>query len=170
LPPDVVVPSMFGDLLHGGQMTARFQNSTPSPDFTTGVQHLLKAIYAGGVPEQTLELMHLRASQINGCSYCVDDGAKSATKAGMSPEKLAVVAAWYESPLFDDAERAALALTEAATRLADRPGAVTDEIWAEAAKHYDERQLGVLVLMTALSNFFNRINTTSRTPSGTIWS
>lgn len=149
-------------------MTARIQ-ATPDPDLTTGVQHLFKAIYAGGVPPQTLELVHLRASQINGCSYCVDSSAKSAANAGMSQEKLNAVAAWYENELFDDAERAALALTEAATRLADRPGAVTDEIWAEAAKHYDERQLGALVLMVGLSNFFNRINTTLRIPPGTAW-
>jgi alkylhydroperoxidase family enzyme len=73
-------------------------------------------------------------------------------------------------PLFDDAERAALAVTEAATRLADRPGSVTDDIWAEAARHYDDKQLGALVLMVALSNFFNRINTTLRIPAGTSWS
>jgi AhpD family alkylhydroperoxidase len=147
-------------------MTARIQTAS-NPDLTTGVQHLFKAIYAGGVPQQTLELVHLRASQINGCSFCVDAGAKNAAKAGMSTEKLSAVAAWYDSQLFDDAERAALALTEAATRLADRPGAVTDEIWAEAAKHYDERQLGALVLMAGISNFFNRINTTLRVPPGT---
>jgi AhpD family alkylhydroperoxidase len=150
-------------------MAARIQNTAPQPDLTTGVQHLFKAINAGGVPQQTMELVHLRASQINGCSYCVDAGAKSAMKAGASPEKLLAVAAWYENPLFDDAERAALALTEAATRLADRPDAVTDEIWAEAAKHYDERQLSALVLMVGVSNFFNRINTTLRVPPGTAW-
>jgi len=155
--------------LYGGEMTARIQNTTPNPDLTTGVQHLFKAIYAAGVPQQTLELVHLRASQINGCSFCVDAGSKSAEKKGMSTEKLLAVPAWYESELFDDAERAALALTEAATRLADRPGAVTDEIWAEAAKHFDERQLGALVLMVAVSNFFNRVNTTLRTPPGTAW-
>ena len=148
-------------------MTARIQPTAPNPDLTTGVQHLFKAIYAGGVPKPTLELVHLRASQVNGCSFCVDAGTKSAAKAGMSAEKLSAVAAWYDSELFDDAERAALALTEAATRLADRPGAVTDEIWEEAAKHYDERQLGALVLMVGISNFFNRINTTLRVPPGT---
>ena len=136
---------------------------------TTGVQHLFKAVYAGGVPQQTLELVHLRASQVNGCSACVDAGVKSATKAGVSSEKLLTVAAWYENPLFDDAERAALALAEAATRLSDRPGAVTDEIWAEAARHYDERQLAALVLMVAITNFFNRLNTTLRVPAGTAW-
>src|SRR3984957_10361276 len=132
---------MIRDLLHGGEMAARIQQTTPNPDLTTGVQHLFKAIYAGGVPPQTLELVHLRASQINGCSTCVHAGDANACKAGVSPVKLLAVAAWYETPLFDDAERAVLALTEAATRLADRPGAVTDEIWAEAARHYDEQQL-----------------------------
>jgi AhpD family alkylhydroperoxidase len=126
-------------------------------------------VYAGGVPRQTLELVHLRVSQINGCSACVDAGATSATKAGISTGKLLTLAAWYENPLFDDAERAALALAEAATRLADRPRAVTDEVWDEAANHYDERQLGALVLMVAITNFFNRINTTFRVPAGTRW-
>jgi AhpD family alkylhydroperoxidase len=150
-------------------MTARIQNTAVQPDVMTGVQHLYQAAYSGGVPRETLELVHLRASQINGCSACVEAGVASATKAGISPEKLLAIAAWYENPLFGDAERAALALTEAATRLSDRPGAVTDEIWAEAAKHYDERQLGALVLMVAITNFFNRINTTLRVPAGTRW-
>ena len=150
-------------------MTTRIQNATSQPDITTGVQHLFKAIYAGGVSRQTLELVHLRASQINGCSACVDAGTTSATMAGVSPEKLLTLAAWFENPLFDDAERAALALTEAATRLSDRPGAVTDEIWAEAVRHYNERQLSALVLMVAITNFFNRINTTFRVPAGTTW-
>jgi AhpD family alkylhydroperoxidase len=150
-------------------MTARIQNATSQPDITAGVQQLFKAVYSGGVPRQTLELVHLRVSQINGCSACVDAGAASAAKAGVSSEKLLTVAAWYENSLFDAAERAALALAEAATRLADRPGAVTDEIWAAATKQYDERQLGALVLMVAITNFFNRLNTTFRVPAGTRW-
>jgi AhpD family alkylhydroperoxidase len=150
-------------------MTARIQNAAGHPDITTGVQHLFTAVYASGVPRQTLELVHLRASQINGCSACVDAGAATAAEAGAGPQKLIALAAWYENPLFDDAERAALALAEAATRLSDRPGAVTDEIWAEAARHYDEGQLGGLVLMVAITNFFNRINTTLRVPAGTRW-
>jgi AhpD family alkylhydroperoxidase len=133
------------------------------------LQALSKAAHKTGIPATTLELVNLRASQINGCSACVDAGATSATKAGVSSEKLLTLAAWYENPLFDDAERAALALAEAATRLSDRPGAVTDEIWAEAARHYDERQLGAIVLMVAITNFFNRINTTFRVPAGTRW-
>jgi AhpD family alkylhydroperoxidase len=101
-------------------MTARIQSTTPQPEVTTGVQHLIKAAYAGGVPRETLELVHLRASQINGCSACVGAGAASAAKAGVSSEKLLTLAAWYENPLFDDAERAALALTEAARDLRSR--------------------------------------------------
>jgi AhpD family alkylhydroperoxidase len=150
-------------------MTARIQDPKSQPDITKGVQLLFKEVYSGGVPRETLELVHLRASQINGCSACVDAGATAAAKAGIAQEKLMGVAAWYENPLFDEAERAALALAEAATRLSDRPGAVTDEIWAEAARHFDERQLGSLVLMVAVTNFFNRINTTFRIPAGTRW-
>jgi AhpD family alkylhydroperoxidase len=147
-------------------MTARITEIKPQPEVATGVQHIYKAVYFAGVPPQTLELVHLRASQINGCRACVDAAAR---KSAISPEKMAAVAAWYENPIFGDAERAALALTEAETRLADRPGAVTDEIWSEAARHYSEQQLSALVLMVALTNFFNRINTTLRVPAGTNW-
>src|SRR5689334_25366126 len=126
---------MNHDPLRGGEMTARIQNMASQPDVTAGVQQIFKAVYSGGVPPQTLELVHLRVSQINGCSACVDAGATSAARAGVSPEKLLTLAAWYEDPRFEDAERAALALSEAATRLSDRPGAVTDEIWAEATRH-----------------------------------
>ena len=150
-------------------MESRIQDRASQPDIGRGVQEIFKAIYSGGVPPQTLELVHLRASQINGCSACTNAGATNATKAGVSVEKLLALAAWYEDPRFDEAERAALALTEAMTRLADRPGAVTDEIWAEAAQHYDERQLGAVVLMVSISNFFNRINTTFRVPAGVRW-
>jgi AhpD family alkylhydroperoxidase len=151
-------------------MSARIENTTPDPDVTTAVQHIYKAVHASGLPREIVDLVHLRASQINGCSACVNAGVRSAGQGGVSSEKLLTVAAWYENPLFDDAERAALAVTEAATRLADRPGSVTDDIWAEAARHYDDKQLGALVLMVALSNFFNRINTTLRIPAGTSWS
>jgi len=140
------------------------------PDVVPAIGELNKAIQTSGVPAETLGLVHLRASQINGCGFCVDMGGREATKAGETPERLWSVAAWREAPYFTDAERAALALTEAATRLADRPGAVTDEIWAQAAKHFDERQLTALVLMIGVSNFFNRVNTTLRTPPGTAWS
>jgi AhpD family alkylhydroperoxidase len=151
-------------------MTARMKNpAMVLPDVVKGVNTIFKAVHSGGVPEETLELVHLRASQINGCGACVDMGARAATKAGETPERLWSLVAWREAPYYSDAERAALALTEAATRLSDRPGAVTDEIWAEATRHYDERQLEALVLMVAITNFFNRLNTTFRVPAGTSW-
>ena len=150
-------------------MTARIQNTTPQPDVTTGVQHLIKAAYAGGVPRQTLELMHLRASQINGCSACVSSGAVSAKRAGETDERLFALPAWRETPYFTDAERAALALAEAATRLSDRADAVPDELWDEVTRYYDEQQVAALVLWIALTNLFNRINTTIKEPAGATW-
>lgn len=118
------------------------------------------------MPQTTLELVHLRASQINGCGACVSGGIATAKKAGDTDERLHQVAAWRESSLFTDAERAALALAEAATRLADRPGAVTDQIWDDAADHFDEQGLSAIILMIATANFFNRINTTIKEPAG----
>ncbi|CAM5509771.1 carboxymuconolactone decarboxylase family protein [Streptomyces abikoensis] len=141
------------------------------PDVMKGVQHLFAAMHQGGVPQEILELVHLRASQINGCSVCVYGGVASAKKAGMSDDKLHTVAAWHESPFFTDAERAALALAESATRLADHTGkAVPDEIWDAAADHFDEKQLAAIILMVATTNFFNRINATIEEPAGVTWS
>lgn len=131
-----------------------------SEEAIAGIQQILKSIYAGGVPRQTLELVHMRASQINGCNACIAAGIKTAASTGVSTERLLALPAWRESALFDDAERAAVALAEAMTRLADHPDAVTDEIWAKAAEHYDEPALSSLVSMIALTNFFNRVNTT----------
>jgi len=125
-------------------------------------QALFKAVHDGGVDSATLELVHLRASQINGCSACVDSGTKAARKAGETNERLATVVTWRETPYFSDAERAALALAEAATRLADRPDPVPDEIWNAAAVHFDEKGLAAIVLMIAVTNLFNRLNATTR--------
>jgi len=148
-------------------MQARMSNPAMIlPDAMNAIQTLLKATRKGGVPSATLELVHLRASQINGCSFCVDSGARSAKKAGETDERLFAVAAWREAPYFTDAERAALALTEAATRLADRADPVPDSIWDEAAQHYDERGLAALILMIATTNLFNRLNATTRQVAG----
>src|SRR4051812_17642499 len=136
---------------------ARMQNpAVIIPDAMPAILSLLKATKKGGVPAATLELVHLRASQINGCSYCVDGGARSAKQAGESDERLWAVAAWREAPYFTDPERAALALTEAATRLSDRTDPVPDEIWDAAAKHFNEQQLAALLLMIGVTNLFNR--------------
>lgn len=130
------------------------------------IQDVFKAVHSGGVDGETLELVHLRVSQINGCSACVDAGAKAARKAGVSDERLATVAAWRETPYFSPAERAALELAEAATRLADRPDAVNDEVWDAAATHFDEKQLAAIVLMIGVTNMFNRLNATTRQIAG----
>jgi len=147
-------------------MQARMKNPAMVLGAMEPIQALFKSIYGGGVEPATLELVHLRASQINGCSACVDSGVKSARKAGETDERLATVAAWREAPYFTDAERAALALAEAATRLADRTDPVPDEIWDAAADHYDEKQLAAIVLMIALTNLFNRLNATTRQVAG----
>ena len=151
-------------------MQARMKNpAMVLPDAMQAIGGLLKATGKGGVPQATLELVHLRASQINGCSACVDSGARAARKAGESEERLFAVAAWREAPFFTDAERAALALAEAATRLADRADPVPDEIWDEAAGHYDEQALAALVLMIGVTNLFNRLNVTTRQVAGAAW-
>ena len=136
------------------------------PDAMQPIQDLFKATRTGGVPPATLDLVRLRASQINGCSACVDSGWRGARKAGESDERLFAVAAWRDAPYFNDAERAALALTEAATRLSDRSDPVPDEIWEEAARHYDDKGLAAVVLTVALTNSFNRINVTTRQVAG----
>jgi AhpD family alkylhydroperoxidase len=119
-----------------------------------------------GVPPRTLTMVHLRASQINGCGFCVDMHARELKQGGETDERLWSVAAWRESPLFTDAERAALALTEYGTRLSDRADPVPDEIWNEGARHYDEKALGVLVMNIAMINFWNRVNVTIRQTAG----
>ena len=151
-------------------MEARMSNpASVLPDAMNGILTLLKATRKGGVPQAVLELVHLRASQINGCSVCVYGGAHSAKQAGETDERLFTVAAWREAPYFTDAERAALALTEAATRLADRADPVPDEIWEEATKHYDEKGLAAIILMIATTNLFNRLNATTRQIAGATW-
>ncbi len=119
-----------------------------------------------GVPETTLHLTHLRASQINGCSVCVDMHAKELLASGESVERIFAVGAWREAPYFTDAERAALALCESVTRLADRPDPVPDEVWDEATRHFDEAQLGGLVLSIAAVNVWNRLNAATRQVAG----
>jgi AhpD family alkylhydroperoxidase len=136
------------------------------PEANTAIQDLIKATYKGGVSPRTLELVHLRASQINGCSFCVGSSANSVQQKGESVERLLSVAAWREAPYFTDAERAALALTEAVTRLADRSDAVPDAIWDEATKYYDEREMAALLLWIATTNLFNHLNVPTRQPAG----
>ncbi len=138
------------------------------PEALKALNSLGSSISKGGVPNTTLELVRLRASQINGCSLCVEMHAGDLKKAGEKDERLFTVAAWREAPYFTDAERAALALTEAATRLNDRADPVNDEIWNEAAKHYDEKAMADLILNIALINFWNRVNVPIRQVAGVL--
>ena len=136
------------------------------PDAMQALQGLGKAVHDGGVPPKTIELVNLRASQINGCSVCVDGHPRLAKKLGETEERLHAVAAWRDAPYFTDAERAALALAEAVTRLSDRADPVPDEIWEEAARHYDEPALAALLLAIASINVWNRLNVATRQPAG----
>ena|SRR2546425_1089167 len=124
-----------------------------------------KALEGSPLPASTLHLIELRASQINGCAYCVDMHSKDAAEAGETSVRINLVATWREATVFTDAERAALELTEAGTRLRDQTG-VDDEVWANAAKYYDEEQLAALVAAIALINAFNRENIILKQPAG----
>jgi len=139
------------------------------PDTLKAVQALMGAIHKGDVPPKTLALVHLRASQINGCGFCIDAGFRQARKAGESDERLFLASAWRDAPYFTEAERAALALTEAVTRLADRSDPVPDEVWNEAANHYSEPALAALLLSIAATNMFNRLNVATRQPASGEW-
>jgi len=136
------------------------------PDAWEGIQKLLGAVRKGGLDEKMLALTHMRASQLNGCSACIDGAVRHARKSGGLDDRLLLVAGWRDSSRFTEAERAALALTEAMTRLADRPDPVPDALWDAAAEHHDERALAALVLHIALTNLFNRLNVTTRQPAG----
>ncbi|MFD4633049.1 carboxymuconolactone decarboxylase family protein [Streptomyces sp. NPDC058284] len=149
-------------------MEARLKNSG-NPAVITAIQQLNKVVHGGGVDPRVLGLTHLRASQINGCSPCVFGGVAAAKKNGESEERLHNVVAWRETPFFTEPERAALELTEAATRLQDGAPGVTDEIWDAAAAHFDEKQLSAIVLNIALTNFYNRINRSTKEQAGKTW-
>jgi AhpD family alkylhydroperoxidase len=125
-----------------------------------------KVITESTLPAATQELVKIRASQINGCGMCLDMHTKDAAEAGETALRLNLVAAWREAKVFTEPERAALELTEQGTRIADAAGGVSDEVWANAAKHYDEDQLAALVSLIALINTYNRINVISRQPAG----
>lgn len=135
------------------------------PDAMKALQ-ALGALTKDGLPEKLLELVHLRASQINGCSACVDMHPQIAKKAGETDQRLFAVAAWRETPYFSEAERAALALTEALTRISDRADPVPDAIWNEADKQFDEQELAALILAIANINVWNRLNVAVRQPAG----
>jgi AhpD family alkylhydroperoxidase len=135
------------------------------PEAMTALQALGESVKKA-LPANLLEIVHLRASQINGCSVCVDLHVRLAKMSGETEERLYAVAAWRDAPYFTDAERSALALTEAVTRLSDRSDPVPDEIYDEAARHYDERELAALIIAIASINVWNRLNVTTKQVAG----
>jgi AhpD family alkylhydroperoxidase len=136
------------------------------PEVMQALLALNKATEKGGVPSKTIGLVQLRASQINGCSVCIDMHARDLKKAGETDDRLFAVAAWRDAPYFTDDERAALALGEAVTRLSDRPDPVPDKVWEEAARHFDERALASLITAIAVINVWNRLNVATRQIAG----
>lgn len=148
-------------------MEARMSNpALVVPKAMQALMEMAKAVQESGLPPKTLELVQLRASQINGCAVCSVIHPANARKLGETDDRLFAVSAWREAPFFTDAERAALALTEAMTRLSDRANPVSDDIWKEAARHYDPAILAALVLAIANINVWNRINVTTRQIAG----
>jgi AhpD family alkylhydroperoxidase len=136
------------------------------PGAWPALEALGQALQASGLPAATVELVHLRASQINGCGVCAVRHPRLARDHGVTDEQLWAVAAWRDTPFFDGAQRAALALTEALTRIADRPEAVGDAVWEEAARHYDDASLSALVVAIATINLWNRLNVATRQIAG----
>ena len=148
-------------------MQARIESPAVTvPGAIQALQRLSAAVRHTGFPESTLYLVEMRASQINGCAVCLDMHSREMKYAGEPDHRIATLTAWRETPYFSDAERAALALTEAATRIADRSDPVPDEVWDEAARHYNDEQLAGLVLAITAINSWNRINVTTRQITG----
>ncbi|NED88859.1 carboxymuconolactone decarboxylase family protein [Streptomyces sp. SID11233] len=140
-----------------------------SPVAGKALKHIIaagSALAESTLPLATQELVKLRASQINGCAGCLDMHTKEAAHAGETAVRLNLVAAWREATVFTDAERAALELAEQGTRIADAAGGVPDEVWANAAKYYDDEQLAALVCVIAVINAFNRLNVIVQQPAG----
>ncbi|TDD32648.1 carboxymuconolactone decarboxylase family protein [Nonomuraea terrae] len=136
------------------------------PGAMQALHALGRSVEGAGLPKALLDLVHLRASQINGCGVCLDMHARDLKKNGESDERIWTVAGWRDAPYYSDAERAALALTEAVTRLSDRPEAVSDEVWNEAADNFDETELAALLTAIATINVWNRLNAATRQVAG----
>ena len=148
-------------------MSPRMANAMYAlPEASGPLLALGAAVKGAGLPATLIDLVNLRASQINGCSVCLHMHARDLRKAGETDERLDTVAGWRDAPWFTDAERAALALAEELTRVADRPGAVPDEVWAAVEEHYDERQRATLVFSIGVINLFNRLNVATRQVAG----
>jgi AhpD family alkylhydroperoxidase len=149
--------------LHGARIA---QPAVVVPGAMAALQALGAAIGDAGIAPRTVGLVNMRASQINGCAVCLEGGIRDARRAGETDDRLVLLAAWRETPSFTAAERAAIALTEAVTRAADRDDAVSDAVWEDAARHYDAPQLAALVLQIANINLWNRLNVATRQHAG----
>lgn len=148
-------------------MQARMTNPAFAiPEAMPAIQALIGSARKTELPPSLFDLVHLRVSQINSCAFCIDLGAREARKAGDDGERLFAISAWRDAPYFSEAERAALALAEEVTRIADRGDAVPDAVWNEAARHFDEKELASLLLWIATTNLFNRLNVAVRQPVG----
>ncbi|GAA2827875.1 MULTISPECIES: carboxymuconolactone decarboxylase family protein [Aminobacter] len=151
-------------------MQARMTNpAILLPDAMQALFALNKATEKDGLSEVTRKLVHLRASQINSCSVCVHMHSLELRKLGEKDDRIFAVAAWRDTPWFTPAERAALALTEAVTRVADKSDPVPDDVWEEAVSHYDEKAISALLLTIALINVWNRLNAAVRQVAGAAW-
>jgi AhpD family alkylhydroperoxidase len=152
-------------------MPARMTNPAyVLPDGMKGIASIFKAVNTGGIPHELQELVGLRASQINGASCCVHAHSTNLVKADESADRITSVAAWRDTPFFTDAERAALELTEALTRLADHSGDAVDEyLWDRVTEHFDEAQVSALLLMIGMTNMFNRLNAAIKEPADAYW-
>jgi AhpD family alkylhydroperoxidase len=149
-------------------MSARidYYGNAVAAKFAKQINSAGAVVTGSALPAATQELVKIRASQINGCAACTDMHTKDAAHAGESQVRLNLVAVWREATVFTEPERAALELTEQGTRIADAAGGVTDEVWANAAKHYDDEQLAALVCLIGLINTYNRLNVITRAPAG----
>jgi AhpD family alkylhydroperoxidase len=143
-----------------------FFGSPQAMKFAKRLNAAAAVLAESGLPADTQELVKLRASQINGCGMCTDMHWKDAVAAGADPQRLNLVAAWRDAKVFTEPERAALELAEQGTRIADAAGGVSDEVWANAAKHYDDDQLMALVGVIAIINTYNRLNVMLQVPAG----
>jgi AhpD family alkylhydroperoxidase len=142
------------------------QSALLLPEAMQALQTLAASTENSGLPQRTAELVHMRVSQLNGCGVCLYGGTLKLKRAGETDERLATIAAWRDTPFFSDAERAALALAECVTRLDNHADPVPDDVWNEAARHYDEKQLAALVLAISVVNVFNRLNIATKQVAG----
>jgi AhpD family alkylhydroperoxidase len=147
-------------------MEARMENPIMAVPGAMDIAGAMQKVLMNRETSIDLEWISLRASQINGCTWCLDMHSKALLKAGQPQEKLFHLPGWRDSVHFNDAERAALALTEAVTRMADQSDAVPDAVWEEAADQFSAEELGLIVLQAAAINFFNRVNVTIRQVTG----